>query len=155
KELYVVVNLADFPNGPPLVVVPLAADADATAVRRALGRGKFFEHALFETKDQAVVAGSGDALKRLCTVKPVPRPEVAGAFPAAGDTTGQVLLLPTPDSRRVISEMLPALPPQAGGNSTRPLTHGLLWAALGVDLPPKAALRSRLQCRDADSARSL
>jgi hypothetical protein len=155
KELYVVVNLADLPTGPPLVVVPLASGADAAAVRRALGRTELYQHARFETRDQTLVGGSEDALKRLRTSKPVPRPELASAFTAAGDTTAQLLLLPTADSLRVVSEMLPTVPPQAGGGSTRPLTHGLMWAALGVDLPPKAALRSVLQCRDADSARAL
>src|SRR5262249_51219321 len=43
KELYVIVSLADLPQGPPLVIVPLAAVADAQAVRRVLSRVKDFE----------------------------------------------------------------------------------------------------------------
>ena len=155
KELYVVVSLADVPPEPPLVVVPLAAGADAQAVRRVLGRVKDFEQFHFEKLGQALIGGSEGARKRLRGAKPAARPELASAFAAAGDTTVQLLLLPTPDTRRVINELLPMLPPQAGGGSTRPLTHGLLWAAAGVDLSPKPSLRLVIQSPDAESAGKL
>src|SRR5579885_1501445 len=38
KDLYVIVNLVDLPMEPPLVVVPLAAGADAKALRGVLGQ---------------------------------------------------------------------------------------------------------------------
>jgi hypothetical protein len=155
KELYVVVSLADLPIEPPLVIVPLAAGADAGSVRRVLDRVKDFEQLHFETFDQALVGGSASARKRLRGAKPAARPELARAFAAAGDTTAQLLLLPTPDTRRVVNELLPTLPPQAGGGSTRPLTHGLLWAAVGMDLPPKLSLRLLIQSPDADAAGTL
>lgn len=157
KDLYIVVSLADLPIGPPLVVVPLAAGADAQAVRRVLGRVKYLEQRAFayEKFDQALVGGSESARKRLRSVKPAARTEIAKAFAAAGDTTLQLMLLPTPDTRRVIDELIPALPPQLGGASTRPLTQGFLWAAVGVDLPPKPSLRFTVQSPDADAARAL
>lgn len=155
KEMYVVVSLADLPMGPPLVVVPLAAGADAGSVRRVLNRFKDFEPLHFETLDQVLVGGSAGARKRLRGAKPAARAELVKAFTAAGDTTAQLLLLPTPDTRRVVDELLPALPPQVGGGSTRPLTHGLQWAALGMDLPPKLSLRLLMQSPDADSAGKL
>jgi|SRR5579884_1234915 len=153
KDLYVIISLADLPTEP-LVVVPLAAGTDAEAVRRVLGSVKFFEQLHFEKFEQALIGGE-IARKRLRDAKPAARPEVAKAFAAAGDTTAQLLLLPTPDTRRVLSELIPALPPEAGGGSTRPLTHGLLWAAVGVDLPPKLSARLTIQSPDADSARAL
>lgn len=155
KELYFIVSLADLPREPLLVVVPLAADTDAQAVRRVLGRVKAFHPLHFETFGQALIGGSEGALKRLRGAKPAARPELARAFAAAGDTTAQLLLLPTPDSRRVIDELLPMLPPAVGGGSTRPLTHGLLWAAVGVALPPKPSLRFVMQSPDAESAGKL
>jgi hypothetical protein len=155
KEVYVVVSLADLPIEPPLVIVPLAAGAEAQAVRRVLGRVKAFEQLHFETFGHALVGGSASAQKRLRNAKPAERPELAKAFAAAGDTTAQLLLLPTPDTRRVVAELLPMLPPQTGGGSTRPLTHGLLWAAVGVNFPPKPSQRLLVQSPDADSARKL
>ncbi|HTU17718.1 MAG TPA: DUF1559 domain-containing protein [Gemmataceae bacterium] len=155
KELYFVVSLADLPRDPLLLIVPLAAGADAQVVRGVLGRVKAFESLHFETFGQALLGGSESALKRLRGAKPAARPELAKAFAAAGDTTAQVLLLPTPDMRRVVDELLPMLPPQAGGGSSRPLTHGLLWAAVGIDLPPKLSLRLVMQSPDAESAAKL
>jgi hypothetical protein len=155
KDLYVIVSLAYLPNEQPLVVVPLAGGTDAEAVRRVLGRVKFFEQLRFEKSDQALLGGGQTARKRLRNAKPAARPEISKAFAAAGDTTAQLLLLPTPDARRVVNELLPMLPPEAGGGSIRPLTHGLLWAAVGVDLPPKLSGRLTIQSPDADAARAL
>lgn len=155
KEMYVVVNLADMPNGSPLAIVPLAADVNAKAVLRVLNRAKDFEQLHFEANGQALLGGSAEARKRVQGERKLTRPELAKAFAAAGDTTAQLLLLPTADTRRVVDELLPMLPPQVGGGSTRPLTHGLLWAALSLDLPPKPSLRLLMQSPDADSAEKL
>jgi imidazolonepropionase len=64
---------------------PLRTGADAEAIRRALSRGKPFGHLRFETLGGAVVGASENTLRRLRTLKPAPRPELAGAFAAAGD----------------------------------------------------------------------
>jgi hypothetical protein len=156
KELYAGFSLADLTAGPPFfVVVPLAAGADAAAVRRELGRGKLPGALRFDTRGRAVVGGSAGTLKRLGTLRPGPRPELARAFAAAGDTAAQVVLLPPADTGRVLDELLPTLPPELGGGSSRPLAHGLRWAAFGVDLPPQAELRLVVQASDADAARAL
>jgi hypothetical protein len=154
-ELYVVFSTADALAAPPFVVVPLPAGADGKAVARELARSKLGVYLRFETVGQAVVGAGETTLKRLRTLEPVPRPEVAKAFAAAGDTVAQALLLSTPDSRRVLDELVPALPPEAGGGPSAPLTHGLRWAALGVDLPPQVAVRLVMQSPDADAATAL
>jgi hypothetical protein len=148
KEVYAVFSMADRPTDPPFVVVPLGPGADDRALRRALGRTGPFEHLRFETLGGAVVGASENTLKRLRGLKPAPRPELAAAFAAAGDTAVQVLLLPTADTRRVIEELLPTLPPEVGGGPSRTLTRGLRWAALGADLPPKLTLRLVIQSAD-------
>jgi Protein of unknown function (DUF1559) len=147
--------MADLPMEPPFVVVPLAAGADGKAVAREMGRSQFFSQLRFEVRDQVVIGAGADTLGRLRTLEPVARPEVARALAAAGDTAAQALLLPPPDSRRVIDELLPALPPEVGGGPTAPLTHGLQWAALGVDLPPKPAVRLVTQSPDPAAATAL
>jgi hypothetical protein len=155
KELYVVFSLADLPLQPPFLVVPLEAGADAKAVGRELGRGKLFEHLHFETLDRAVVGASENTLKRLRNLKAAPRPELVKAFAAAGDTAAQALLLPPAETRRVLDELLPTLPPELGGGPSKPLTAGLRWAALGVEGPPKLALRLVVQSPDPAAARGL
>ncbi len=155
KDLYFVISLADLPNDSPLAVVPLAAGADAEAVRRVLNRAKDLGRLRFEKFGQALIGGSETARKRLRNDRPAARPEIAKAFAAAGDTTAQLLLLPTPDTRRVLNELIPELPPEVGGGSIRPLTQGLLWASVGVDLPPKLSGRLIIQSPDANAARAL
>jgi hypothetical protein len=157
KELYVVFSLADLPTQPPFVVVPLGAGADAKEISRELGRGPLLERQpfRFETLGRAVVGAGESTLKRLRPLKPAPRPELDKAFAAAGDTAGQALLLPPAETRRVLDELLPALPPELGGGSSKPLTAGLRWAALGVEGPPKLAVRLVIQSPDPAAARAL
>jgi hypothetical protein len=157
KEMYLVSSLADLGPGPPLfAVVPLAEGADSGTLSCLLAGGpRPAPFAAAATLGQAVVGGSEETLTRLRTLKPPPRPETAGAFAAAGDTAAQVLLLPPDYARRILGEMMPTLPAELGGKSIKPLTHGLRWAALGVQLAPAPSLRLVLQSPDAASARAL
>jgi hypothetical protein len=155
NEMFVVASMADLPTKPPVVVVPVAAGSDTKAVARELGHAKLFEQLHTEALGQAVVGASENTLKRLRTLQPAARPELAKAFAAAGDSAVQVLLLPTPDSRRVIAELLPTLPAEIGGESTTPLTHDLQWAALGMDVSPNLALRLLIQSTDPAAAKRL
>src|SRR5581483_7844787 len=107
------------------------------------------------THGRAVVGGAERVLKRLPSLRPAARPEAAEALAAAGDTTAQFVFLPTADLRRVFAELVPTLPAAVGGGSSQPLTQGLRWVALGVDLPPQPAFRLVLQSSDETTARQL
>lgn len=155
KDMYVALNLIDLSPEPFVLIVPLAEGADAQAVRRVLERIEAFKQLHFETRGQVLLGGSEAVRKRLKSAKPVARPELAKAFAAAGDTTAQLIVMPPPDTRRVVEELLPTLPSQLGGGATRPLTHGFQWAALGVDLPPKLTLHLHIQSPDADATDKL
>ena len=156
KEIYLVASAEDLPFHLS-VVVPIDGAANADSLLQLLRSPKSTLHFGIETVekvDRAIVAGSRPALARFRAGKPAPRPEVAQAFAAAGDTAAQLLLLPTADIRRVVEEIIPALPGAAGGGPSTTLTHGFLWAAVGVDGPPRASLRLVIQSQDAASARS-
>jgi hypothetical protein len=173
RDLYVVCSLADLPNQPPFVVAPVPAGADAQVLRREMEHNKLFRGLRFDTLthfipvlgdpdkgglghfDQAVVGGGESTLKRLRTLQPTPRPELVQAFAAAGDTTAQVLVLPTADMRRILEELLPTLPPEVGTTPITTFTRGFQWAALGVDAPPKGALRLVIQSPDPVAAQAL
>jgi hypothetical protein len=155
KDWYVVFSMADLPAQPPFIVVPLGAGADAKAMSRELEQAKLFGQGHAEALGHAVLGGSEKTLKRLRTLEPTARPDLAKAFAAAGDSAVQVLLLPAADTRRVIAELLPTLPAEIGGESTTPLTHDLRWAALGMDLTPNLALRLVIQSTDPAAARKL
>jgi len=103
----------------------------------------------------AVVGVKSVILDRVRKMTPHPRPELADAFAAAGDTAAQLLVLPTADNRRVIEELLPDLPPQIGGGPSTVLTHGLMWAAVGVDAPPDTSIRLTIRSRNVGAAEAL
>jgi hypothetical protein len=164
KDLYVVFSLADFP-GTPFVIVPRSEGTNADVLVR-LFRGRttadLLKFANFnlapevvEKLDQAVFVGGSKALARIKAGKPTERPEVAKAFAAAGDTTAQLLVLPTASARRVIEEIVPALPKDVGGGPMTIVTHGFQWGAIGASFPPKTALRVVIQSKDASAARAL
>jgi prepilin-type processing-associated H-X9-DG protein len=83
------------------------------------------------------------------------RPELAKAFAAAGDTALQLLVLPTPELRRIVQEMYPQLPREIGSVPSSVLTRGIQWAALGADVSAKSGLHLVIQSEDAAAAGAL
>jgi len=161
-------SLSDLPR-PLLVVLPLGEGADAEAIQRAIpaasrgpasrparedsGRGGY--HPTTEVVRGAVLFGLSPQIERVRKMdKPHNRPELAKAFAAAGDTTVQLLILPTDDARRVIEEMLPELPAELGGGSSKVFTRGMLWTAIGADPPPKTKLAVTIQSESPDAAKA-
>ncbi len=74
-----------------------------------------------------------DPEKRLDQIVPEPREALATALGAISDYPIQLLILPPDFVRRTMVEMQPTLPTALGGGSSRVLTDGLLWGAVGVD----------------------
>jgi prepilin-type processing-associated H-X9-DG protein len=154
KDVFIVFSLADLPQHGPFAVVPLEANADERAV------GEVIAHVLgisggHEKIGPALVGGSPETRQRLKALKPTPRPEVARAFAAAGDTTAQFVVVPTADNRRVLEELLPRLPREVGGAAITTLTRGAMWIAVGADAPPKMTLRVTIQAENAKAAGKL
>jgi hypothetical protein len=151
EDVYVVVSLADLPQLPFLV---LSAPDNAVAAELETWRAELHVEAI-ERIGKAVFAGSQRALQRVKSQPPAARPEIARAFSAAGDAAVQVLLLPTADNRRVIEELMPTLPSAVGGGSSKVLTRGAMWAAIGIDLRPRFALELVMQSQDRETAAAL
>ncbi len=154
KDAYFVFSLADLPRFP-FVIVPLGEGADAKALAGLLNLPGLPAGPREKVRDGALFAGSDEAWQRLRSLKPAPRPELAKAFAAAGDGALQVALVPPPYLSRVVGEMMPQLPREAGGGSSAPLTRGVRWAALGLDAPPSASLRLTVQSPNTASAKAL
>jgi hypothetical protein len=154
KEVFVVFSLADFPDYP-FVLVPLGEGADAKALAGLLDLPGVPAGPREKVGDNVLFAGSAAARQRLRSLKPAERPELAMAFSASGDGALQVALAPPPHLGRVLDEMLPVLPKEVGGGSSKVLAHGVKWAALGLDAAPKVTLRLTVQAANADSARAL
>ena len=153
RDLYVVVSLAEVPREPPFVIVPLADGAKVDAL--AAGLPPMGRDGVFERLDGVLFVGTRRALERVKAAKPDARPELEPAFEAAGDTAVQLLLAPPAYARRVIEELMPTLPEEIGGGPSTILTDGLLWAAVGLDAPPKMSLRVVIQSQDHEAAEAL
>ena len=138
REVFVVVSLDDLP-GPPVLVVPLNPGSDAARIGRLLcGGGDRSSPSMFPTCatiHDAVVAGTPKAIERVRGLKPAHRPELAAAFAAVADETIglRIVLIPSPEARRVFEEVVPELPRELGGGPITDLTRGVLWVAGGLD----------------------
>jgi Protein of unknown function (DUF1559) len=140
---------------PPLVITLESKSSMkevATVLRGLLMMAKNIQ---LEEHDRYLVVAGTNTLQRLRQVKRVERPEVAKVLGSRERGVHHVLFFPPDDLRRAFDEMISELPPVIGGGPSRPLTHGLLWLALGVDLPPKPRLSLTVQAADAHSATAL
>ena len=158
KDVYFVVGLADVTlfgerAAPPVfAIVPLAARADVKVLSEIFAK----LGGATERLDGVLYAGSRTTLERLQKkMTPDDRPALAGAFAAAGDTAVQALFIPPRHWQRVIEEMMPTLPAAIGGGPSSVFTHGVRWAAVGVDPPPQFSLKLVIQSQDADAAKAL
>jgi hypothetical protein len=151
KEVFAVFSFADFPRAP-FAVVPLGEGTNVKALTAVLNLSGVQGE---KVGDNLLFAGSPEVLKRLRSLKPVPRPDLAKALAAAGDGALQVAVLPPPYLARVVGEMMPQLPREVGGGSSAGLTRGVRWAALGLDAPPNMALRLTIQSPNVASAKAL
>jgi len=64
-------------------------------------------------------------------------------------------IVPTADTRRVISEMMPQLPAEIGGGPSSTLTNGVQWLAVSANVSPTLSVRIVAKSKDAESAKAL
>lgn len=150
KHAYLLFSLADPQR--PLRVFGFEDGADVKALREAIGAQP---SEAIEQLDHTLAVGDKQMIERIKSQTPAARPEIARAFEAAGDSAIQLLLLPTADNRRVIEELLPNLPAEMGGGSSKVLTRGVMWAAAGIDISPQPEIGLVIQSQDADAAAAL
>ncbi|MCJ7598993.1 MAG: hypothetical protein MUO41_10310, partial [Methyloceanibacter sp.] len=87
-----------------------------------------------------ILVGLKRTVTRLKTASPVRSQALAEGFQAYADKTVQVVLFPSSDQRRILSEMLPQVPSKSGKIQWTALGGDLQWAALGLDGPPSISL---------------
>jgi hypothetical protein len=150
KHIYLVFDYV-LGREPMYGIIPLAPGSDENRIRAALPGPK---SAVERWGDVLAIADHRETLDAARAQKPDPRPELAAAVEAAGDSAVQVLLLPPKYFPRVIEETLPELPPAIGGGSIKVVTQGVLWAAAGFDLS-QATIRLVVQSKDAAAAQAL
>jgi hypothetical protein len=159
-EFFVIVSLADVPEYQPFVVFPLATgkegekSAKTEELKTVLVQDHPFDLHHFEQIGAAVVGGDEATLKRLHDLKPDDRPELAKAFAAANGNLAQLVVMPPKDAAKILESVMPTLPAEVGGGSSKPLIQGFSWAVLGVDAPDLNGSMT-VQASDADAAKAL
>lgn len=159
RSFFLVVDPADLP-GLPIAVVPMAEGADAEKIGQILcgdeEEGEVpFSWPTCATFRGAVFAGTDAALGRVRRREPVARPGFDAAFAAPGDAPVRLLIAPSDDQRRVVEEMLPALPGPLEGTPVPALSRGMRWAVLSLEDQPRPILRLAVQAADEPAARQL
>lgn len=164
-RMYVVFSLADLmENRPPFFVVPLQKDADASAVEQALLG--FVEPAggpqrqepsrpVARRIGQTVVLAAADTISRLKAAAPAQRPDLAGAFDAAGKGQIRIALIPQEGARKALETLITGLPGELGGGSIQIVSRGMQWMSLAMGLPPSPSFRIVVQASDAAAADKL
>jgi hypothetical protein len=160
---YVLLRMSDLERAGPTWVLPLAEQADPEAMIQTLTdplgglpRPAFFP-VHFRAVDGAVLAAtSKEQLDRLVAARVErPRPEAVASLDALGAGDAGLVLLGDSDSRRVLREMFPRLPAPFDAIDGRMIADGLLWAGVGIDLPPEPQVRIRLETSGPHLAESL
>lgn len=153
--VYVVVSLADTPDQYPFVVVPIRHKAKEREIIEKLGAFHKLDSNLGVLRlGDSLVVGSRAVRTRLKALKPTPRPDLLKGL-AEEKGEARLVMVPTTDATRILEEVLPKLPREAGGGSIRPLSRGWLWLCVALDTSPKMVGRLTLQTRDAETAQEL
>ncbi|HVS36300.1 MAG TPA: DUF1559 domain-containing protein [Gemmataceae bacterium] len=163
RDAFFVFSLADMPEWPPFLVVPLKTEADAKKLAAAAtppgadplhSYGSIWPTYRYEAVGAALVGGGQPTFQRLRDLKPTAFPELAKALAAADGGLAQLAVFPPKDADKILDSVMPTLPAEVGGGSSRVLTNGFRWAAVGLDAP-QLKVSITVQAADADSAKAL
>ena len=107
------------------------------------------------SKQGLLLMGSKRIVERWEKTSPVVLTNLDKATAAAQGAAIQILLVPNSDTKQILGAMLPALAQWGIKIDGNAISTGLQWAAIGIDLPPKPAIRLHIQATDATSAAAL
>jgi hypothetical protein len=161
KTVYVLVDRADQEGpggGGPVVVVPLAAGADAEKIKEVLSRNA--GNVPVENVGKAVVLGQGGSVERLRKLheaaKPAARADLAAALAAAAkDAPLRIAYVPGESTRALIEKNLTELPKELGGGDPKALSRGVRYAGIGVVQKPAVMANVTLRATDAGQAKAI
>ena len=153
RDVFAVFSMYDFPYF--FVAVPIPAGSDPARLHKYVlkmaeefGVGDVDTH----VTDRLILMGLKQTVTRLKTVSPAQSQAMEEGFQACTNKTAQVVLFPSSDQRRILSEMLPPVPAESAPVQWTVLGGDLQWAALGLDGPPSISLNLTIQSASADGA---
>lgn len=147
KDCFAVFRLA-IPEQAFVLVTPVRPDGNAASMAALFTAAGLKT----ETRHGVVLAGDKESVHRLATLKPAKRSDLAAAFATGGTSAVRVAVAPPATLRKAMDELVPALPKEFGGGSTKSLVHGLLWAVMHADLPATPHIHVMIKTRDAATA---
>ncbi len=155
EKIYVLLSLAQLGTEQPVIIVaPLTRNADAERLKASLGIASPDWHP--QVMHGCVVTAPDSLLRRLqAGAAPASVVRWQAAFDAAPEGLARVAMVPYAESDRVLTDLLPTLPPMLGGGPGSVVTRGFQWGALTVKLPPAGALALTIQSDSPESAVAL
>jgi hypothetical protein len=158
QVIYVAWSTNDLPEF--VLALPVTEKANPSALKDWIGATldnlRYSCSDLKQTRKQdLLLMGSKRVVERWEKTSPVVLTNLDKAAAATQGAAIQVLLVPNDDTKQILGAMLPALMEwgiQIDGNA---ISKGLQWAGIGIDLPPKPAIRLHIQATDATSAAAL
>ena len=158
-DTILVISLADVARLPFFLVLPIDKTTPTAAIALEAQRTieeSWRQQVASESIGQTLITAAPATIERLKKVRPVARPEIASALQATGPSGLTVAVVPSAGLRKLAESLAPRLPERLGGGPTGVFTRGIVWASIGVDLPPKAIkVRVVLQSADAEAAKLL
>ena len=139
----------------PLLAVPVTNRLKEPAMKdwlKETWRALYSGRATGLRKEGLLVVGTQEMIGRWQSQA---RAELAQATASAGGARVEVFLIPSVDSRRVLEAMLPVVIDQGVEAKGHPLTEGLQWATIRLELPPAASFGLHVESADAASASAL
>jgi prepilin-type processing-associated H-X9-DG protein len=162
-HLFVVASLAQDPRF--LVVAPVAAGGNADALKQVFSElpRDMTRMLTMETMGNLVLMAPAETLKSAketaANPQRTPRPELATALAAAGNSTIRIGLAIPEQMKGALIIQQPTLPPELGGGGTAPVVNAFKYMSVSLDAPtaasPKVNLRVTVQARDAAGAQKL
>ncbi len=151
QEVYFVWSQYDFPM--PFIAVPVNSAGKAQKLIEYLKEVTGTPAELLSS--DLIVAGEPHMLARIKQVSLQSGLPIESAFTSAGTADCELLLAPNAGQRRIITEMLPAVPLASGNIPTQSLIENLHWGLIQFNTPPQMSLRMTLASQDATQAQSL
>jgi hypothetical protein len=158
REVFVVVSTADIPARSPLIVVTCSEPAKLAGLQKLVEQLASMgpeEFAVEKQGDRTLLVGPTQTVQRVRSMKPATRGEVSAAALASGDSPLQVLVTPSANQRRVLTETMPDFPAPFNQITGPVVSEGIQWAIASFDVAPTLKVNLQVESKDAAAAERL
>lgn len=155
RDIYVIASQQDFDDEAPVMVIPLAANADAAALQAFMEQTLAEADGQFATMERigdALVAGSAAQIERMQEFDAQANAALTAAVQAVGDAPVQAAFVMTEDLRQEALSDTDDLPPDIAPDMIATV-EGLQWVAFAFN-PDPASLKLVVQEESEAGARA-